>query len=126
MKSNMEEKRNVTICFSSDEMHIYRYFKSKGKASTEMKRVLRDYVENNQVESDSSEVVDERVAKILSAILGNGATISSINIPNIENEVSTPPKNDLNSVNNEDTVKDEKSPEDEFDLPPTDILGGFM
>lgn len=123
----MEEKRNVTICFSSDEMYIYKYFKSKGKASTEMKRVLRDYVENNQVGSDSNEVVDERVAKILSAILGNGATVSSINIPNTENGVSVPPMDDLNNnVNNEDVVEDEKSPEDEFDLPPADILGGFM
>lgn len=123
----MEEKRNVTICFNSDEMYIVKYFQEKGKLSTEMKRILKDYVDNNRSNNDLEEILDARLAKILSVVVGNGMTaiggspispemLSQLN--NLQNTTSTSTENPII----EDEEEEEEVESDSFSLPPASML----
>lgn len=123
----MEDKKNVTICFNSDEMYIYNHFKDiGGKTSSEMKRVLKDFVDNNGQSNDLNGTVDERVAKILSVILGNGMpTIGGMSIsPEMFSQLNNL-QAQQNTLSNESSEKDEENEEDMFDLPPDNFMDNF-
>lgn len=127
----MEEKRNVTICFNADDMYIVNFFQQRGKLSTEMKRVLKDYVDNNRHDSDLDDVLDTRLGKILSIIVGNSRL--GFNGPIVSPELLAQ-LNGLQQVSSsvEDTasceenkVEDEEdcsSEVDSFSLPPTSMI----
>lgn len=123
----MEEKRNVTICFNSDEMYIVKYFQEKGKLSTEMKRILKDYVDNNKNNNDLEEILDARLAKILSIVVGNGMPalggnpISLEMLSQLNNLQNTSPIDSEQS----NTSKDEEVEADSFNLPPSSMMDSF-
>lgn len=128
----MEEKRNVTICFNSDEMYIVKYFQDKGKLSTEMKRVLKDYVDSNGSNSDLEEILDTRLAKILSVVVGNGMTSIGTNSfsPEMFSQLNNFQNSTANSVNPPDNElveeeEDEEVEADSFSLPPASMLESF-
>lgn len=129
----MEEKRNVTICFNSDEMYIVKYFQEKGKLSTEMKRVLKDYVDSNGSNNDLEEILDTRLAKILSVVVGNGITSIGTNPFSLEmlsqlNNFQNTTSNLGNGNVNDDEIEDEDEDEveaDSFSLPPASMLESF-
>lgn len=118
----MKEKRNTTICFNSDEMYIHDYFKSiGGKTSTEMKRVLKDFVDNNGKNSDLA--VDERVSRILASVLGGGVNIAGAQFAPVENTSSQIPMNTTQNDNNPASFEEDE--EEMFDLPPNEIAMGL-
>ena len=125
----MEEKRNVTICFNSDEMYIVKYFQEKGKLSTEMKRILKNHVDNNGSNNDLEEILDTRLAKILSVVVGNGMTaiggspispemLSQLN--NLQNTTSNSVENP--TIEEEEEEIEEEVESDSFSLPPASML----
>lgn len=122
----MEEKKNVTICFNSDEMYIYNHFKAKGKTSAEMKRVLKNFIDNNEQDNDLNKVVDERLAKILSVVIGSGlSTLGGLSIsPEMLSQLNNLQKSQESS-NSLSEEKEEKLEEDGFNLPPDDIFKGL-
>lgn len=127
----MEEKRNVTICFNSDEMYIVKYFQEKGKLSTEMKRILKDYVDNKGSNNDLQEILDARLAKILSVVVGNGMTaiggspISPEMLSQLNNLQSVQPTYTENSNVEEYEEEEEEVESDSFSLPPASMLESF-
>lgn len=116
------KSKNTTICFNEDEMYIFNYFKELGgKTSTEMKRVLKDFVDNDGKSSDF--LVDERVSRIVSGILGGGVNPSFI--PRVE---LSPDISNLNDSKIKEDVQQEDvdvAEDDFFDLPPQDIALGI-
>lgn len=113
--------KNTTICFNEDEMYIFNYFKDLGgKTSTEMKRVLKDFVDNDGKSSDF--LVDERVSRIVSGILGG---VNPSFIPRVE---LSPDTSNLDDSKIKEDVQDEDvdvAEDDFFDLPPQDIALGI-
>lgn len=117
------QNKNTTICFNEDEMYIYDYFKKKGgKISTEMKRVLKDFVDNDGKASDF--IVDERVSRIISGIIGCGINPGAIRFeaPEMVNQT----KDVVEDLAQEEPTQPDNLTEENFDLPPQNIALGIF
>lgn len=122
----MEEKRNVTICFNSDEMYIVKHFQEKGKLSTEMKRILKDYVDNNRNNNDLEEILDARLAKILSIVMGNGVSMRGNYIPQeVFSQLNNLQNSNSSSLEQIEEPEEEIAESDTFNLPPDDMIGSL-
>lgn len=128
----MSEKRNISVSFNDDEKYIYEFFQKKGKISTEMKRVLKEHVDqagNGARHEDMNEVLDERLGKILSIVLGGGVSHlgGSVSLtPDMLAQFANLQEKSVSHESQDNTIKDkEEDDDDDFDLPPQGIMNGF-
>lgn len=130
----MEDKRNVTICFNSDDMYIVDFFQKKGKLSTEMKRVLKDYVDNSNQGNDMADVLDVRLAKILSIIVGNKMNPFDVNFSSVDmlsqlnsmqNMTTNTSDSSVSTSSRVEEDVEDVSEVDSFSLPPTSMIENF-
>ena len=104
-----KNKRQITICFSEEEAYIYDAFKNRpGKTSVEMKRALRESLEEKTSSNQNSdEIVDTRVAKILATVMSGGNISFNATYNNQEN----------NSQNTQNAVVEPEIEEQEPPMP---------